>query len=147
MVNIMAKSTNTVTSYQNEIRYQTKFDSSSGVLTIHEELHWFPSVLIYREELKRTITDEKLNEICQRVIDSRIKQTSQQYDSYQSLIERGFTVSESTNPNIISLNGVTLNYGVSLSDNIINCNGVLYNATQKNTALFFRIAQLYGKLK
>lgn len=141
----MAKSLNLVTGYENEARWSVKFDSSNGVLTVHEQLRWFNNVLVHKDELKKKTTDEQLNDVYHGVISKRKKQTSQPFNSYNCLTERGFKVQDAKN--IIALNGIVLNYMMEKNNEVVLFNDSLYPANQKNSALLFRIAQLCGQLK
>lgn len=140
----MAKSITMSTGFQNDIRYHAKFDSPSGELTIHEEMHWFPRVLIHRDYIKKKITDEQLIVIIKNLISIR-KQDLKPFNSYDVLIGRGFTTQE--NINVIGLNGIIVRYNEDLSE-IAELNKCIACTTnQRTTGYIFRMAILAGKIK
>lgn len=137
----------TITTYLSqfisEIRHIKKYDSVTKILTIHEELRGFPPVLIHKSSLKKKPTDTELAQYFDEIIKKRSKENQKIFNSYDSLIKRGFT--EKSNDGVITLNGIELKYDTTRRSVIFN--GVAYDATLKNSVLFYRIAQLYGKLK
>ena len=140
----MAKAINKSTGFQNEIRYHTKFVPLSGVLTIHEELHWFPKTLVHSEVIKKKTTDEQLEVIINNVI-SRRKHNLKPFNSYDALIERGFTTQE--NINVIGLNGIVVKYNENSSEiaELNRCVDCAIN--QRTTGHIFKMAVLAGKIK